>query len=119
MSEHHDRDAGAGVRHAMRRGCAISARRFRLTMLAENVVQQAVFNKNVGSESSPTGDSAKSLEKYAASAEGGHGDRRRPRRNHAGGRLHQPGLPRFSDQWEPIDEWRLVSRMPRYTASDA
>jgi hypothetical protein len=23
------------------------------------------------------------------------------------------------DQWEPIDEWRLVSRMPRYTASDA
>ena len=38
-------------------------------MLAENVVQQAVFNKNVGSESSPTGDSAKSLEKYAASAE--------------------------------------------------
>src|SRR5882762_10881404 len=73
MSEHHDRDARAGVRHAMRRGCAISARRFRLTMLAENVVQQAVFNKNVGSESSPTGDSAKSLEKYAASAEGGHG----------------------------------------------
>jgi hypothetical protein len=38
-------------------------------MLAENVVQQAVFNKNVGSESSPTGASAKSLEKYAASAE--------------------------------------------------
>jgi hypothetical protein len=33
-------------------------------------VQEAVFNKNVGSESSPTvGDSAKSLQKYAASAE--------------------------------------------------
>jgi hypothetical protein len=31
----------------------------------------------------------------------------------------QHGEEASCDQWEPIDEWRLVSRMPRYTASDA